>query len=262
MNKGSKGLILTASAIALALSFALATTLTHAQSGPTQAEAAGSTPKTAGEAFKNVQVLKDIPANELDPTMEFVASSLGVRCSFCHVEGDFSKDDKHAKVRAREMIRMQLAIDKENFNGHPEVTCYTCHRGLTHPVGVPVVGEQLASAAPGEAMSGGSTNASAAPTADQILTKYVQALGGMDAIQKVSSRVEKGTMTGFGGGSSSVEISAKAPDKRAVVIEAPRFSMTQTYNGSEGWIGMGNRPARQVEGPQLAVMRLGAQFYF
>ncbi|MGH9351338.1 MAG: c-type cytochrome, partial [Terriglobia bacterium] len=259
MNKGSKGLILTASAIALALSFALATTLTHAQSGPAQTGAAA---KTAGEAFKNIQVLKDIPADELDPTMDFIASSLGVRCTFCHVESDFSKDDKHAKVRAREMIRMQLAIDKENFNGRPEVTCYTCHRGLTHPVGVPVVGEQLASVAPGEAMSGGNTKPSAMPTADQILAKYVQALGGMDAIQKISSRVEKGTMTGFGARTSSVEISAKAPDRRALVIETPRGKMVQTYNGAEGWISMGGRPAHEVEGPALAVLRLDAQFYF
>ena len=191
MNKGSKGLILATGALATSHRPWVCDRLSARESGPAQTETAGPAPKTAGAAFKYIQVLKDIPADELDSTMDFIASSLGVRCSFCHVEGDFSKDDKHAKVRAREMIRMQLAIDKENFNGHPEVTCYTCHRGLTHPVGVPVVGE-LASAAPGQAMSGGNTSASAAPTADQILAKYVQSLGGMDAIEKISSRVEKG----------------------------------------------------------------------
>ncbi|MGH9344867.1 MAG: c-type cytochrome [Terriglobia bacterium] len=258
MNKGSKGLVFAAGAIALAFGVVMTAALTPAQSAPAQA----GTPKTAGETFKNIQVLKDIPADELIPSMEFISSSLGVHCSFCHEEGDFSKDTKHPKLRARQMITMQLAIDKENFNGRPEVTCYTCHRGLTHPVGVPVVGAQLAGAAPGEAMNSGHANVSTMLTADQVLAKYVEALGGMDAIQKITTRVEKGTMTDQGGHSSAITITYKAPDKRAVEIQTPRGEMTQAFDGSGAWQSMGGQAARPITGPELAGLRLASEFYF
>ena len=40
--------------------------------------------KTAAEAYQNVQVLKDIPADQLVPAMQFITYSLGVECSYCH----------------------------------------------------------------------------------------------------------------------------------------------------------------------------------
>jgi len=43
-------------------------------------------PKTAEQQFKNIQALKDIPADQLIPTMQFIAGALGVDCEFCHVE--------------------------------------------------------------------------------------------------------------------------------------------------------------------------------
>lgn len=257
MNKGSKGLVFAVGALALVLGIALTDVLTPAQSAPTQPGAA----KTAGEAFKNIQVLKDIPADDLIPSMEFISSSLGVHCTFCHEEGDFSKDTKHPKLRARQMITMQLAIDKENFGGRPEVTCNTCHRGSTHPVSVPAVGEQAASAAPGEAMSGENANGSTMPTADQVLQKYVAALGGADAIQKVTTLVEKGTMTGAGGHSSSIEIAYKSPDKRAITIQTPRGEMTVVCDGSSAWQAMGGR-TQPIGGPELAGMRVASRLDF
>ncbi|MGC2815948.1 MAG: c-type cytochrome, partial [Candidatus Acidiferrum sp.] len=90
---------------------------------------AGETPKKAEEVFKNIQVLKGVPADQLIPAMEFITSSLGVECSFCHVEGHFEKDDKKPKKTAREMMQMMFALNKNSFEGHREVTCYSCHRG-------------------------------------------------------------------------------------------------------------------------------------
>src|ERR1700757_3769636 len=92
-------------------------------------------PKMASQQFKNLQVLKDIPAEQLIPTMQFISASLGVECEFCHVEHQMDKDDKKEKGTAREMMKMQLEIDKSHFKGELEVTCYTCHRGSPHPVG-------------------------------------------------------------------------------------------------------------------------------
>src|SRR6516164_3249794 len=44
---------------------------------------AAAAEKTATQEFKNVRVLKDIPADELIPTMQFISASLGVDCEFC-----------------------------------------------------------------------------------------------------------------------------------------------------------------------------------
>src|ERR1044071_9159395 len=50
--------------------------------------------KTAAEQFKNIQILKDMPADQLIPAMQFMTASLGVDCEYCHVEKAFDKDDK------------------------------------------------------------------------------------------------------------------------------------------------------------------------
>ena len=84
--------------------------------------------KTAQQAFKNVQVLKDVPADDLVPGMQFVAASLGVECDFCHIRDAFEKDDKKTKQTARRMMQMVLNINQLNFQGSRKVTCYTCHR--------------------------------------------------------------------------------------------------------------------------------------
>ena len=75
-----------------------------AQSGGAPAAANAAGPKKAEEQYKNIQVLKGIPADQLIPAMQFIATSLGVECEFCHVEGAFEKDDKKPKQTARKMM--------------------------------------------------------------------------------------------------------------------------------------------------------------
>ncbi len=98
--------------------------------GAQQQQLAG---KTAEQAFKNIQVLKEIPAEQVVPTMRVMAGSLGVNCGFCHVE-DRSKDDLMTKQTARKMITMMMNINKDNFDARQEVTCFTCHKGTNDPV--------------------------------------------------------------------------------------------------------------------------------
>jgi Photosynthetic reaction centre cytochrome C subunit len=100
--------------------------------------------KKASEQFRNIQVLKDLPADQLYPTMHFMADSLGVQCVDCHVgvpgQVDGEKDDKQMKRTARKMLMMTMEINKTNFdgqNGSPAVTCYTCHRGSRQPLVAP-----------------------------------------------------------------------------------------------------------------------------
>src|SRR5271155_1995137 len=147
---------------------------------PPQAAAGG--PKKAEEQLKNIQVLKGIPADQLIPSMQFITASLGVECQFCHVEGAFEKDDKKPKETARKMMEMMFAINKDNFDGHREVTCYSCHRGSTDPVGTPLVRAEEPKPAMGEAVKpekteGGNAKEGSGPTANQLFDRYLQAVG-------------------------------------------------------------------------------------
>src|SRR5580658_5739062 len=137
--------------------------------------------KTAGQAFKNVTELKDIPADQLMPAMQFIATSLGVQCDTCHVAGKPEADDKRTKKTAREMIAMTMAINKNSFHGQTQVTCYSCHRGAERPVAIPPVQESDMPAKP-EARPMAPPTGSTPPTADSIIEKYVTALGGADAM--------------------------------------------------------------------------------
>src|SRR5215210_4608816 len=99
--------------------------------------------KTAEQVYKNIQVLKGVPASQLQGAMSFMADSLGVGCSYCHSKS-FDADDKPTKQTARKMIRMVFDLNKgssEIFSGST-VSCYTCHRGKPEPISVPAIAQR------------------------------------------------------------------------------------------------------------------------
>jgi hypothetical protein len=101
---------------------------------PAQEKSAQEKPiqdKPAEEVYKNIQVLKGMPAGRLMPAMNFFARSLGVRCDHCHVPGAFDKDDKPTKLTARKMYEMVRLSNKEL--GSNRVSCFMCHRGHVQP---------------------------------------------------------------------------------------------------------------------------------
>ena len=183
--------------------------------------------KTAEQFYKNVKVLKDIPATEIHPAMEYIILALGVGCGYCHAAPKFDVDDKREKHVARSMIAMTMALNATVFDGKREITCYTCHRGAAK--GAPTLvfpgekspTEQTAaeifpslavknitaidpsmdpSMAPATVLSGptpakpAAAPAPALPAAEEVFAKYVQALGGNTAIGKITSVVHKGTV--------------------------------------------------------------------
>lgn len=92
-------------------------------------------PPQASPPPQNLQVLpKELSRAEVVAKMQAIAAALGVKCSFCHVAGDFAKDDKDTKGIARRMLRMVDTLNRDNFDGRAEVSCYTCHRGQTKPL--------------------------------------------------------------------------------------------------------------------------------
>jgi photosynthetic reaction center cytochrome c subunit len=232
-----------------------------AQSAPAKApNAAASAPKLAEEEYKNIQVLKGIPAEQLIPTMQFIAASLGVECEHCHVEHANDKDDKKPKLTARKMMTMMMAINKENFEGHREVTCYSCHRGSLKPVATPIItsenprAEEAAGAKPGEAKP-------ALPTADQLLDKYLAAIGGADKLQKITSRVQKGTLNAFGDQHFPVDIYSKAPDKRDSVMHLKNGDSVTAFDGKQGWLSIPGR-VHMMSAAENDAVRIDADLYF
>jgi len=227
--------------------------LLSGQSSPANPSASKS--KMAEEAFKNIQVLKGIPADQLIPGMQFITYSLGVECSYCHVEGAFEKDDKKPKQAARKMMQMMFVINHDNFEGKREVTCYSCHRGSAHPVATPVIAEAGPQVAqlPVESV----TPPPDAPSPEQILAKYVEAIGGASAIEKLSSRVEKGNID-ISGRQFPVELFSKVPGRRVLIIHLPSGDNITALDGNSGWISTPGRPTHEIAASEMSSARLEA----
>ena len=98
-------------------------------------------PPLAGDAFKNVQVLKDLPEEQFWATMSFFADSLGVNCEHCH-QNPYEADIKPEKIKARQMIRMVRELNARYFDGTQKVTCNSCHQGTTAPAAEPSLDAQ------------------------------------------------------------------------------------------------------------------------
>jgi len=165
--------------LSISISIVVAFTLVVVRTSATQ-----TTDKPVEQVQKNIQVLKGLPSSQLLPVMHFMRTSLGVRCDYCHVaeNGKYWMDDKPAKQTARRMLEMVSSINRDNFGGRSVVTCNTCHRGSTKPIGVPAIGQGVftdttrADDAP--------TVSAPLPTADQVFDKYIEALGGGDVVRR------------------------------------------------------------------------------
>jgi photosynthetic reaction center cytochrome c subunit len=211
-------------------------------------------PAGAGEqAFKNIQVLKGIPESKLYETMNFISASLGVQCTFCHVENVFEKDDKKNKQTARAMIRMQMAINRENFERSNQVTCFSCHRGNSEPAAIPMVADEALKPARNEDAAGRQE----LPAADEILRKYRNAMGGEEALQKITSLVERGTI---GARATPIEYFAKTPDKKISVMHLSNGDNITSFDGTVGWWKNPTSDAKLLDPGNTEILKLDAEF--
>jgi photosynthetic reaction center cytochrome c subunit len=229
--------------IALLISFlviglALIINRTSAQNPPAQTNAT-SAEKTVEQVQKNIQVLKGLPQSQLVPVMNFMAASVGRRCNYCHVnkdgDWDYASDEKPEKKTAREMVTMVMGINKNTFRGNPEVSCYTCHRGRTsvaHTLSMPLpTPEQPPSPAPSPTGQP-QTN----PTAEQIIDKYYQALGGTAVIDKLKSRVMKGALTANNGVELGYELDQSGPESVLAILTTQQAGVIERgFDGTVGW---------------------------
>lgn len=197
--------------------------------------------------FKNVQVLKGIPVDEFMDVMGMFSASLGFDCVSCHSEQLYNDRGAFAIAtpqvqRARQMMVMMNAINKQYFGGQPRMSCFTCHRGQNRPGNIPSLALQY-----GELVDDpNSINPfpDTRVTVDQQFAKYIQALGGAQRLAALTSFVAKGTYEGFntGGGPVPIEIIAQAPDKRVQIVQAPEGVATKAFDGRSAWAAEPWRP--------------------
>jgi photosynthetic reaction center cytochrome c subunit len=242
-------------ALAIGAALLLAIVPVSGQTAPNQP--APTKPRMTDEAYKNIQILKGIPADQLIPAMQFITSSLGVECSFCHIAGAFEKDDKKPKQTARKMMQMMFAINQNDFEGHREITCYSCHRGSAHPLATPIIAETATQAIPGDMLDEHESIPPEVPRPEQTVARYVDALGGASAIGKLSTRVEKGTVD-LSGRQFPIDIFSKSPGKRISVIHLPNGDGITAYDGTSGWTSAPHGPVREIPAPEVASAQLDA----
>src|SRR5207247_5834631 len=129
------------------------------------------------EAFKNVQLLKGIPVDEFMGAMGLFSAATSMCCLECHAP-DWAADTPR-KLTTRKMIQMVNTINRTNFSGRKVVTCWTCHRQSDRPQVTPtldvVYGEPIY-CAPDHLFQ----QPPGAPSADQLLARYIQPVAGAD----------------------------------------------------------------------------------
>jgi hypothetical protein len=233
------------------------------------ARAQSGQPQMAEKAFKNVRVLKGIPVDEFMATMGFFSASLGETCTDCHSAesgGSWERyaDDNPRKNKARAMIGIMNGINKTYFGGMREITCYSCHRGVERPDVTPNLADLYGpppSKEPDELR-----DANGKTSVDQILDKYVQALGGVEALAKITSFTAHGSYQGYQDEKFPVDVFAKAPVAISTVIHTAAGNSTTTFDGREGWIAgpATERPVPFMEltGGALTGVKLDAQLWF
>jgi hypothetical protein len=225
--------------------------------------------KTLGQTGKNVKVLTDLPESQTFLVMNFISASLGVRCDHCHVNegGDkwvWESDAKPEKLTARRMMQMQIDINRGNKDilgtSGVAVTCFTCHRGQTKPANSPVLPIAITQADL-DAGTKKPATPEALPTVEQILDRYVAALGGRAAVEKLKTRVTTGKQVMWNGNELPFETYQKAPNKSLDVVTRPGNVVVNVgFDGTAGWL-QGPRGIRDLGGAQLAQAARDADFY-
>ncbi len=243
----------------------LAVALTFAQ-GP-----AGERAPMAEEVFKNVQILKGTPVDQFMGTMGFFSASLGLNCTDCHTDksgGDWARyaDENPRKQTARRMMQMVSSVNQMYFGGRQVVTCNTCHRGTTRPNVMPSL-DLLYSSPPPEEPGDPIQQASGQPAADQILDKYLRAVGGPERVAAFTSFTGKGNYSAYDDAEKSpFEMYARGPGQRTITAHPPSGDTTWTLNGNSAWVAAPATdkpvPVLAITGPELDGVKLESEVFF
>ena len=228
---------------------------------------AAQQPGSAGERRPKLEVLQSLPEAQLFPLMNLVATSLGVRCDYCHVQANpdlsrtpsngggwvWDRDDKLPKRRAREMMKMVVELNASRFRREAKVTCFTCHRGATQPSRLPT----LPPPHPGSSRTPAPTPL---PTADRVWAAYVAAVGGSDAAPPGTGMIIRGWDDRPEGRYGKFEVMVAGSDRYRVSLTGPELTLTQGLYGDAAW-GMANNAVQALSPADVIRMRRIATRY-
>lgn len=268
MRFGSRRVLAAALAMVLATATGMAR---HVMAQAAQAATAAK-PKMVEDVFTNVQALKGIGVDDFLLTMGIMSAAVGSDCVGCHPSAgtdhvDWALDTPRKRT-ARRMVQMVTTINRDNFNGRQVVTCWTCHRGRDRPVTTMTM--DAVYGPPTDDSDDVLAQAQSVPSVDQLLDKYLQAIGGVQNVARITSFVATGKSVGYRGfgGGGIVDVSAQAPDRRATHITFPEYPdrgvSVRTYDGHTGWIATPLAVVRKYElaGSERDGARLDAMLSF
>jgi len=203
--------------------------------------------------------------------MGLISANLGLDCADCHPNAGTDKADfvidTPRKITTRRMVEMVAGINRTNFGGVQRVTCWTCHHGRITPS--TTISLDAWYDAPNVELDDAVRQEDGQPTADQVLDKYIAALGGAQKLAAVTSFVASGTAIGYGelGGNADFTLMAKSPNQRAILIsykDTQRPSSSWSFDGRNGWIKTprGLLGDYELIGGELDGARLEAQLSF
>jgi hypothetical protein len=226
-------------------------------------------PPVAEDVFRNVQVLKGIPVNDFMGTMGLFSAALGMSCEDCHRAGDSSwaayAADNPRKQMARRMIVMMAEINRVQFGGRQAVTCFSCHRGADRPKATPDLAKLYDSPPPDDPRDIIEPSGNQ-PRPEDVLDRYLAAIGGAGAAARLTSVTARGTITGYGPDSEErpVEIFARAPNQRTTIVRSSSGDSTTTFDGTLGWVAAPFRPVGvlALAGADRDGLRLDAELWF
>jgi len=239
-----------------------------------QGQAVSSTTgKKAGEAFKNVttSTLKELSVDDFVASMGLISANLGLDCADCHPNAGTDKadfvTDTPRKVTTRRMVEMVATLNRTNFAGVQRVTCWTCHHGRITPS--TTIALDAWYDVPSIELDDTVRQEDGQPSADQVLDKYIQAVGGAQRLAGLTSFVATGSALGYGelGGNADFTMLAKTPNQRATLItykDTQRPSSIWAFDGRTGWIKTprGLLGDYELIGSELDGARLEAQLSF
>ena len=244
--------------------------LVFASQGQTVAPAAG---KKAGEAFKNVttSTLKELSVDDFIASMGLISANLGLDCADCHPNAGTDKADfvidTSRKVTTRRMVEMVAGINRTTFGGVQRVTCWTCHHGRITPA--TTISLDAWYDTPNVELDDAVRQENGQPAADQVLDKFIAALGGADRLGRITSFVATGNAIGYGelGGNAEFSLFAKSPNQRAILIsykDTQRPASSWSFAGRTGWIKTPRGLLGEYEliGSELDGARFEAQLAF
>jgi hypothetical protein len=238
-----------------------------------RAERAQSTEPLAPEKYKNIQVLTDVPARQVLPTMDFFNAATSFGCADCHQRGKPGEPpvyeaDTPRKTRARDMIRMVKQINAGAFG--VSVTCATCHQGHARPASLEMMtAERIASIAAARGAAPPATPApngvpaaapaleAPAPSVDAVLTKYFDALGGRSAIDAMPASVETALLENLGAPIKADLTMDRHAGKFLVAVQVQQATQVARigFDGTSAWVSNGTTV---TDAPEATFQRIDA----